>query len=332
MKALVTGATGFIGGNLVRELIGDGLQVRALVRPDSDITALSGVDVEMVSGDLLDVESLEKAVAGCEALFHVAALYRLWTRDPTSYDRANVQGTRNVLEAALKAEIRRVVYTSTAAVFGHWKGGLLPNENSKVALDEMVDGYHRSKYKAESQALEYCSKGMELVVVNPTAPVGPWDVKPTPTGKVILDFLRGRVPAYIDAGLNLVHVRDVARGHILALQKGRPGERYILGNRNVTLKELFRILAPLAKRRAPSVRLPYWLVLSTAYLDHWVSVGLLKKEPLVPLAGVQMARAPMYFDSTKAVQELGLPQTPVEEALEEAVAWFRQRANSRLAA
>ncbi|MFQ5872345.1 MAG: hopanoid-associated sugar epimerase [Dehalococcoidia bacterium] len=332
MKALVTGATGFIGGNLVRELLGDGFVVRALVRPNGDTTVLSGLEEAPVSRLETVPGSLDRAMEGCDALFHVAALYRLWARDPRDYDRINVQGTRNVLKAALRAGVRRVVYTSTASVFGHWKGGPLPSEESAVDIDEIVDGYHRSKYLAEIEALKYSSKNLEVVVVNPTAPVGPWDVKPTPTGKIILSFIRGRIPAYLNTGLNLVHVRDVARGHILAMEKGRSGQRYILGNRNVSLKELFSLLGRISNRRAPAVRLPYWIALGTAYVDQWVSGTLLRREPFVPLAGVRMAREPMYFESSKAVEELGLPQTPIEEALEEAVSWFREHFNAGLAA
>ena len=332
MKAMVTGATGFIGGNLVRELLADGTEVRALVRPGTDATALSELGVEIAAGDLLDEGSLARALDGCEALFHVAALYRLWGPRPEAFREVNVRGTRNVLEAALASGVEKVVYTSTAAVFGHWKGGPLPSEKTGAVIGDMVDGYHRSKYQAETEALKYCCRGLCLVIVNPTAPVGPWDVKPTPTGKTILDFIKGKMPAYLDTGLNVVHVRDVARGHILALEKGKVGARYILGGRNITLKELFHKLGTIAQRPAPSLRIPYWAALGAAYLDHWLSVTLLRREPVVPLAGVRMARHHMYYDSSKAVLQLGLPQTPVEEALEDAVVWFRKQFNVEAAA
>ncbi|MEE9199704.1 MAG: hopanoid-associated sugar epimerase [Dehalococcoidia bacterium] len=332
MKTLVTGATGFIGGNLVRELLRDGVDVRALARASSDTATLSVLGVEVVVGDLLDESSLERAMEGCDHLYHVAALYRLWTPDPRAFEQVNLQGTRNVLEAALKVGVGRVVYTSTASVFGHWKGGPIPDEGAIVDVSDIVDGYHRSKFLAEAEALAYCSRGLPLVIVNPTAPVGPWDVKPTPTGKLVLDFLKGRIPAYIDTGLNLVHVRDVARGHILAMERGRVGECYILGNRNVTLKEAFRLLSRIAHRRAPLLRIPYWVALGTAYMDRWLSGSLLRREPMVPLAGVPIARDPMFYDSSKAVRELGLPQTPIEEALEEAAAWFREHFKVGIAA
>ena len=332
MKALVTGATGFIGGNLVRELVKDGWSVRALVRPQSDTTALEGVEVESVFGDLLDEESLRSAVKGCGSVFHAAALYRLWTPDTGAYHRVNVIGTCNVMEAALHEGVRKVVYTSTASVFGHWNGGPIPNEASAMTLSDMVDGYHRSKYLAEARVLNYRSKGLPVVIVNPTAPVGPWDVKPTPTGKIVLDFLRGKIPAYLNTGLNSVHVRDVCRGHILAHERGRVGERYILGNQNISLKRLFQLLGERVQRRAPSIRLPYWAALGAAYVDQWLSEAFLRREPFVPLAGVKMARRPMFYDCSKAVKELGLPQTPIEDALRDAVDWFRERAKVRIAA
>ena len=332
MRALVTGATGFIGANVVRELVKDDFPVRALVRPRSDTLAIRDVDVETVTGDLLDKASLTRAIEGCDVVFHVAALYRLWSRDLKAHDRVNVEGTRNVLDAAVEAKVERVVYTSTASVFGHWSGGAYPDETSTAGIDDLVDGYHLTKYLAEIESRKYLSKGLDLVTVNPTAPVGPFDVKPTPTGRIVLDFIEGRMPAYMDTGLNVVHVRDVARGHIQALQKGVTGEKYILGNRNVSLKELFQMLAETVGRAAPVFRMPYWLALGAARLENWFSAGLLNREPRIPLAGVRMARKPMYFDPSKAVRELGMPQTPIEEGLEEAVDWFRRRPQLRAAA
>ena len=236
-----------------------------------------------------------------------------------------MEGTTNILEAAMEAEVERVVYTSTASVFGHWKGGLIPDEKTLSSLDEIVDGYHRSKFIAEERALEFCSRGLDLVIVNPTAPIGPWDPKPTPTGRIVLEFIKGRMPAYIDTGINIADVRDVARGHILAYEKGRAGERYILGNRNLTLKELLESLAGVTGMSAPRVRLPYGLAMTLAHVEHLLSVKLLSKQPRIPVAGVRMARHPMYFDSSKAVSELGMPQTPIETALRDAVSWFRER-------
>ena len=332
MKALVTGATGFIGGNLVRELLKDGHDVRALCRAEADRSNLKDLDVDVAIGDLRDRGSLTGAMKGREALFHTAALYSLWSPDPGDFVKTNVDGTVNILEAAMEAEVDRVVYTSTASVFGHWKGGPIPNESSSSSLDEIVDGYHRSKFIAEEQALEFCSRGLDLVIVNPTAPIGPWDPKPTPTGRIVLDFIKGRMPAYIDTGMNVADVRDVARGHILAFEKGRTGERYILGNRNLTLKELFQALGSAAGMPVPRFKLPYGLAITLAHVDQLLSVKLLSKQPRIPLAGVRMARHPMYFDSSKAVSELGMPQTPIETALSDAVSWFRSRASLGVAA
>ena len=325
MKALVTGATGFIGGNLVRELLKEGHEVRALCRAEADRWMLDGLDVDIALGDLRDRASLDRAMDGQEALFHTAALYSLWSPNPEDFIRTNVDGTVNILEAAKEASVGRVVYTSTASVFGHWKGGAVPDEGSSTSLDEIVDGYHRSKLIAERRVLEFCKQGLDIVIVNPTAPIGPWDPKPTPTGRIVLDFIRGRMPAYIDTGINIADVRDVARGHILAYERGRTSERYILGNRNLTLKELFKTLADVTGMSAPRVRLPYGVAMTLAQLEHLLSVKLLSKQPRIPLAGVRMARHPMYFDSSKAVTELGMPQTPIENALRDAVAWFRHR-------
>lgn len=332
MKALVTGATGFIGGNLARELLSDGHDVRVLCRPEADMTNVNGLEVEVAVGDLRDRTSLDRAMNGRDALFHAAALYSLWSPDPADFARTNVQGTVNILDAALKAGVARVVYTSTASVFGHWKGGPIPNEDSICTPDEIVDGYHRTKFLAERKALDYCRQGLDVVIVNPTAPVGPWDPKPTPTGRIALDFIRGRMPAYIDTGINVVDVRDVARAHILAYQTGKTGERYILGNRNVTLKELFQALGKVTGMSAPRLRLPYGLAMTLAQVDHLLSVKLLSRAPRIPVSGVRMARYPMYFDCSKAVSELGMPQTPIDVALRDAVAWFRARETMGVAA
>ena len=256
MKALVTGATGFLGSNLIIELLKNGVEIRALVRPGSKTTNLKGLNVEIITGDLLDKASLDNAISGCDVLFHTAALYKLWTLRPNDFLKHNVDGTKNVLQAALEADVSRVVYTSTASVFGHWKGGPIPNENAKCSITEAIDGYHQSKFIAEAEALNYCSKGLDLVIVNPTAPIGPYDIKPTPTGRILLDFINGRIPAYIDTGINVVDVRDVARGHILAFEKGKTGERHILGNRNLTLKELFKLIGDVVGMPPPKFRMP----------------------------------------------------------------------------
>ena len=321
MDVLVTGGTGFVGANLVRALLEGGHQVRVLARPGRDRKALVGCATEVVTGDLLDPESVHRSVRGCRIVFHVAADYRLWVPDPTGLYRTNVDGTRNVLEAALRAKVERVVYTSTVGALGIPKDGSPGTEATPVTLDEMVGPYKRSKFLAERVAEEFSARGLPVVIVNPSAPVGPWDVKPTPTGRMIVDFLRGRMFATLDTGLNLVHVADVARGHILAAEKGRAGERYILGGRNCSLGEIFDMLARITGLPAPRLRVPYAL----AWLGALASEGvarLTERPPRASLTAVRMAKKRMYFSAEKAVRELGLPQTPAEQALRDAAEWF----------
>lgn len=325
MRALVSGATGFIGSNLARELLRDRFQVRALVRPGSDLGNLQGLDLELARGDLTQPESLAPALEGCQALFHVAACYTLWHPQPRVMYQVNVQGTENILAAARRAGVERVVYTSTVSTVGVPPGGAPGIEETPLGPGDLVGHYKKSKYLAERVALKFCEEGLPLVVVNPSTPLGPGDIKPTPTGRIVLAFLNGRMPAYINTGLNFVHVRDVARGHILALERGRAGQRYILGHRNMTLRELLEKLGALTGIKAPRLRLPLGLALALAYLDEAIEGRLLRREPAIPVAGVRMARKFMYYDPTKAIQELGLPQTPIEEALEEAVRYFLDR-------
>ena len=322
MMVLVTGATGFIGGNLARLLRRRGYGVRALARPGSNALAIEGAGVELAPGDILDRESVDRALKGCDAVFHCAALYSFWTRDPDLFYRTNVEGTRNVLDAAMRAGTARVVYTSTVSTVGYSASGAA-NEQSQPPPGRMAGHYKRSKYQAERVALDMAAKGLPVTIVNPTAPVGPWDVKPTPTGRIIVDFLRGRMPAYLATGLNVVDVADVAAGHILAMEKGEPGQRYLLGHRNVTLQELFAMLQAVTGRKAPRFRLPYWLALGAAGLDQALEGTLLRREPRIPLEAARIAREPMYVDCRRAVTELGQPQSPLEAALERAVKWFR---------
>ena len=322
MKVLVTGATGFIGGNLARLLSRQGYNVRALVRPGSDALTINGTNVEQTPGDILDRESVARAVNGCEAVFHCAAAYTFWSHDPALVHRTNVEGTRTVLDAALREGVSRVVYTSTVSTVGYSVSGHA-NEESPVDVGHLVGHYKKSKYKAERVAFDMASSGLPVVIVNPTAPVGPWDVKPTPTGRILVDFLCGRIPAYVATGLNVVDVEDVATGHILAMEKGVPGRRYLLGNRNMTLKELFTMLQTLTGLPAPRLRLPYWIALGAACIDQVVEGNLLRREPRIPLEGLRIAKSPMYVDCGKAVRELGQPQNPLEGALEKAVRWFR---------
>lgn len=322
MKTFVTGATGFIGAAIVRELLKDGREVRVLVRQDSNLSNLKGLDVEILQGDLLDSPGLRSGLKGCDVLYHAAADYRLWTRNPEEMFRTNVGGTTAVLEAALANNLSRVVYTSSVGTLGNPGNGLSGNEDTEVSPADMVGPYKKSKFLAEREVERFISRGLPLVIVNPSTPVGPWDIKPTPTGKIIVDFLKRRMPAYLDTGLNLIAVEDCARGHILAEQKGRAGRKYILGNANLSLRDIFGLLQEITGIPAPGVRLPYTPVLIAAWINEGFS-RISGCEPLIPLSGVRMAAHHMYFDSGRAVRELGLPQTPVKEALSRAVEWFR---------
>lgn len=322
MKAFVTGATGFIGASIVRELLKEGFHVRVLARHGSDRRNLHGLDVEIVEGDLLDPDSLRQGMRGCEVLYHAAADYRLWTRDPASMYAINVDGTRNILEVALMEGISRVVYTSSVGTLGNPGDGTPGTESTPVTFADMVGDYKKSKFLAEREAEAFVGRGLPLVIVNPSTPVGPYDVKPTPTGKIIVDFLNRAMPAYLDTGLNIIDVEDCARGHILAARHGRIGEKYILGNENLTLRQIFGMLEKVTGLRAPRLRLPYTPILMAAYVNEAMARAT-GREPMIPLAGVQMARKFMFFDSSKAVRELGLPQRPAFEALERAVEWFR---------
>ncbi|PYM06926.1 MAG: NAD-dependent dehydratase [Candidatus Rokuibacteriota bacterium] len=324
MTALVTGATGFVGANVVRALLDDGQRVRALVRRSSDRRAIEGLALDVCEGDLLDPGSLRGAVTGARHVYHVAADYRLWARDPRDLYRANVDGTRAVLAACADAGVERVVYTSTVGALGIPEDGSPGTETTPVTLADMVGPYKRSKFLAERVALEWASRGLPVVVVNPSAPVGPWDTKPTPTGQLIVDFLRGKMFATLDTGLNLVHARDVARGHVLAAERGRVGEKYILGNQNLSLSEIFGMLARLTGHPAPRIRVP-WALAWCGALGMEAVARLTGGVPAVPLTAVRMARKRMHFSAAKAVRELGLPQTPVEDALRDAVEWFAAR-------
>lgn len=325
---LVTGGTGFVGAHVVRALLARGGRVRCLVRPRSDRRNLEGLPVDLFEGDLLDRPSLDGALRGIEVLYHVAADYRLWAKDPEELYRSNAGGTRNVLAAAAEAGVSRVVYTSSVGALGLTKDGSPADERTPVRREEVVGHYKKSKFDAERVAEKWAASGLPVVIVNPSTPVGELDVKPTPTGQVIVDFLNRRIPAYVDTGLNVIDVRDVAAGHLLAAQKGRPGEKYILGHRNMTLKEILETLARLTGLPAPRLRLPHAIPFAVAAVDALVS-GLSGKPPRVSLESVRMSRHRMYFDASKAVRELGLPQSPVEEALARAVAWFREKGHVR---
>jgi dihydroflavonol-4-reductase len=326
MQALVTGGTGFIGSHVVRRLLTAKVKVRCLLRAASKRTNLDGLDVSYVVGDLGDGASLKTAFKDCQALFHVAADYRLWVRHPEDMDRINVEGTRHLFEAAADAHVERIVYTSSVAAVGRPEvnGQLgVGNETLDPSPQQLVGAYKRSKFASDQLAREFARKGLPVVIVNPSAPIGSHDIKPTPTGKMIVDFLNGRMPGYVDTGMNFIDVEDVAEGHLLAYEKGKIGERYILGNKNLTLQGFLQLVARISERPAPRIRIPY----AVAWLAGAVSTGIstiTRQEPAIPLDGVRMAHAPMYYDASKAVRELGLPQTPIETAIEKAVRWFRE--------
>ena len=321
MKVLVTGATGFIGGNLARELWRRGDDVQALVRPGSNRLTIQDTGITPVEGDILDRQSIDRAMQGCEAVYHVAAVYTFWSKNPAGVSQANVQGTKNVLEAARQAGVSRTVYTSTVGTIGIPQTGL-GDEDTPLDPKSLHGHYKNSKHLAEQQALAFAAGGMPVVVVNPTLPVGPWDVKPTPTGKIVLDFLRCKIPAYLKTGMNIVDVADVVAGHILALEKGRPGERYILGNQNVSLKQIFDMLSQLTGLPAPRIRAPYWLVVGVGYVDHFIEGILLRREPVVPVEGVLASKHPASVTCDKAISQLGWPQSSVTDALKQSVDWF----------
>jgi dihydroflavonol-4-reductase len=329
MNCFVTGASGFIGSNLVHELIGRGHHVRALLRPEADLRGLEGLDFERIDGDITDPATCATAARGCEWCFHVAASYHLWLRDYAPMYAANVDGTRNVLQAAADAGCQRIVFTSTVGCIGlpaSFRGvtNKTADENTPTKSSQFTNHYKISKKRAELIAVQSARNGVPVIIVNPSAPVGPRDVKPTPTGQVIVDFLNRRMPAYLDTGLNWVHVRDVAVGHFLAAEKGRVGERYILGNAqgNWTMKEAFDVLQKITGVPAPKTRIPYGVAFLAALADELKS-KFTRRPPRAPLAGVRMAANKMFFHPAKAIQELGLPQTPPEQAFTDAVEWFR---------
>lgn len=325
MHALVTGATGFLGSAVARALLDRGDSVRALARPVANRKNLAGLDVEIVEGDLRDRASLRRALAGCDALFHVAADYRLWARDPRDLYATNVEGTRALLEEALAAGTPKIVYTSSVAVLrAPGREDAPADERAEPIFAEIVGHYKRSKYLAEKAVLDLCrSRALPCTIVLPSTPIGPRDIKPTPTGKIVVDFLSGRIPGYVDTGLNLIDVDDCARGHILALERGAPGERYILGNENLTLREIFHTLADLTGLPAPRFRVPYAVAWTAgACSTLWARLRGGGREPGIPLDGVRMSRKVMFFDPSRAIRELGLPRTPARESLRRAALWF----------
>ena len=323
MKCFLTGATGFLGSHVARQLLSRGAQLRLLVRPTSRLDNIADLPAERVVGDLRDPQSLRTGMSGCEFVFHVAADYRLWSRNGQELYDSNVEGTRNVLAAARDSGVRRVIYTSSVATMGFGNNGRLTDEKTPVTLSNMIGDYKRSKFMAEQLVMAAARAGQNVVIVNPTTPIGERDIKPTPTGRIVVDFLRRKFPAYVDTGLNLVDVADCAYGHLLAMEKAVPGERYILGGENLTLKQILDKLAAITGLPSPKVKLPYAVAYATGVVDTLVSGTIMRREPRVTLDSVRMGRKKMFITSAKAERELGWNPGPVDGALRRAVEWFR---------
>jgi len=321
MKCFITGGTGFVGANLVRMLLQQGYEVRALVRNGSNLENLKSLEVETVTGDL-NSNNLPNLMSGCQVLFHVAAQYSLWQSDRELLYHSNVLGTRNVLACARQAGIERTVYTSSVAAIGVKEGGIA-DETYQSPVDKLIGDYKKSKYYAEQEAVKAVKQGQDIVIVNPSTPIGAYDIKPTPTGEIIVRFLQRRMPFYVDTGLNLIDVKDVAQGHILALEKGKTGDRYILGNQNLTFKELLGKLEQITGLPAPKSTIPYWIPYSVAWLEEKV-LNKFGRQPTVAIDSVRMSRQKMFYDAGKAVKELGLPQSNIDSALIEAGKWFQK--------
>ncbi|ACO32382.1 MULTISPECIES: hopanoid-associated sugar epimerase [Acidobacterium] len=333
MKVLVTGATGFVGSHVAKELAAQGASLRLLVRKTSNLANLEGLNAETVTGDLMEPESLRTAVRGCEALLHVAADYRLWVRDPKQMYAANVEGTRALLQMAREEGVGRCVYTSSVATMAFREDGTIVDEATPVSVDDMVGHYKRSKFLAEQVALEAAAAGQAVIVLNPTTPIGPGDIKPTPTGRIVVDFLNRKFPAYMDTGLNLVDVKEVARTHVAALDPavGRPGERYILGGENLTLKQILDKMSAITGLPSPTMKVSHGVAMAFAFFDETIQGKLLGREPRATVESVRMGRKKMFASSAKAQRELGFRVVPVYEALREAIAWFRAHGYAPLA-
>lgn len=323
MKAFITGATGFVGSHVAQALAEAGADLRLLVRSQSKLDNISGLKGETAVGDLCDPASLKKAMSGCDFVFHLAADYRLWVRDPQQMYRANVEGTRSIIQAAQECGVRRVIHCSSVATMGFSSDGTIADEDSPVSLGDMIGHYKRSKFLAEQIALEAGRRGANAVVVNPTTPIGERDIKPTPTGRIIVDFLNRKFPAYVDTGLNLADVKEVARGHILAMERAVPGERYILGGENLTLKQILDKLAALTGLPSPKTKVPHALAMGFAVFDQLFVGTIMGKEPRATVEAVRMGRKKMFVSSAKAERELGYEAVPAENALERAIDWFQ---------
>lgn len=322
MKTLITGANGFVGSAVLRHLIADGHEVRALVRPGSNRSNLDGLSVEIVEGDLTDPVSLGKAVSSCDYLFHVAADYRLWTTEPELMYKTNVDGTRMLMQHAADAGLKKIVYTSSVATLGIKPDRSPANEDTPVSIDDMIGHYKRSKFLAEEEVNKLVkSIQLPVTIVNPSTPIGPRDIKPTPTGRIIVDCLSGKIPAYVDTGLNIAHVDDVARGHLLALEKGEMGERYILGGEDLSLKAILGLICEIGQRKPPAISLPHNLILPIAKLTE-IWAGFTGVEPLMTVDGIKLAKKHMFFSSARAIEKLGYQSRSARQAIEDAITWF----------
>ncbi len=324
LRALVTGSTGFIGANIVRELLAFGFDVNVLIRKNSNMFNIEGLPVKIIYGDLLDYDSIKEASKKCDALFHAAASYNFWCREPKKTYEINVQGTLNTINASLESGVSKIVYTSSESTL-KIEQGRLGDESKLNSLEDVAGDYKKSKLLAEFEVEKLCKKGYPIVTVNPTAPIGPWDVKPTPTGRIVVDFLNKRMPAYVNTGMNVIDVKDLAVGHLLAYEKGVIGQRYVLGNRNVTLKEIFEIMGKISNIKPPTRSIPIGLAYFFSVFDEFISGKVLKKCPRVPKAAVKTARKFRYFDCRKAIDDLGLPQSPIEDAFYRSIKWFKEK-------
>lgn len=327
MKVFVTGSTGFIGSHVAKALAQEGAHLHLLVRKNSNMANLSGMhappSLATFTGDLLDPESLRPGIRGCDYVFHVAADYRLWVRDPRQMYAANVDGTRELLRICREEGVKRVIYTSSVATMGFQSDGTIVDENTPVSLDDMVGHYKRSKFLAEQEALRAAYDGQQVIILNPTTPIGPGDIKPTPTGRIIVDFLNRKFPAYVDTGLNLVDVSEVAQAHLLAITRGTPGQRYILGGENLTLKQILDKMSAITGIPSPTTKVPHWVALAFAFFDETITGRIFGKEPRATVEAVRMGRKKMFASSARAVRELGFRQVPVYSALRAAIDWFR---------
>ena len=323
MKVFLTGATGFVGSHVARHLANQGAQLRVLTRATSNPANLEGIVADIIVGDLLQPESLRSAIQGCEALMHVAADYRLWVRDPKAMYAANVDGTRALLRLAREEGVRRCVYTSSVATMGFKSDGTIVDEDTAVSLKDMIGHYKRSKFLAEQEAIRAARAGQQVIILNPTTPIGSQDVKPTPTGRIVVDFLNRKFPAYVDTGLNLVDVSEVARTHCAALETGRPGERYILGGENLTLKQILDKMSAITGLPSPTMKVPHAIAMTFAFFDELIAGRILGREPRATMEAVRMGKKKMFASSAKAQRELGFRIIPVYEALRSAIDWFR---------